>query len=65
MKHRYVVQTYVDAETIEDAIRLAKRMKPHEVYLHADAWKDQGYAIKDQPKTKLGYATQVRPAVQS
>jgi hypothetical protein len=55
MKHRYNVQTFVDAESIEDAIKLAKRTKPHQVYLDENVFKERGYAIKDENKKRMGY----------
>jgi len=55
MKHRYIVRTYVEAETIEEAIKLAKRTKPHDVYLDQDVWKDRQYALKYELKPKLGF----------
>lgn len=55
MKFRYVVRTYVEASTPQEALKLAKLTNPHEVSFDHDVWKDQGYALKVENKKPLGF----------
>jgi hypothetical protein len=65
MKHRYIVRTYVEASTPQEALKLAKITNPHEVNLDQDVWKAKNYALAEEIKKQIGYAPKVRPAVQS
>lgn len=65
MKHRYIIRTFVEANSPQEALRLAKKTNPHEVYLDNEVWKDKGYALTEDSKTKIGYAPKVRPTIQS
>lgn len=57
MKFRYVVTTFVEAESIEEAIKKAKRTKPHEVNLHGQWWERQDYRLNDsQRQSNIGFS---------
>lgn len=36
MKKQYIVQKYVMADTVEEALRKAKKLPYHEVFLHGE-----------------------------
>lgn len=55
MKFRYMIRTWVEAESIEQAIRIARRTKPHEVIIDSEVWKERGYAIRDNQTKKIGF----------
>lgn len=55
MKHRYIVKTYVEASTPQEAIKLAKQTNPHDVFLDNDVWKEQNWALKESDKKPLGF----------
>jgi hypothetical protein len=55
MKHRYIVTTYVDATSPQEAVRLAKKTNPLEVRLDNDIWKERGYALTEEDKKQLGF----------
>ena len=55
MKHRYIVRTYVDADSIEKALRLAKKTSPHDAFLDQDVWKEQGWTLKEADNKPLGF----------
>lgn len=64
MKHRYIVRTYVEASTPQEALKLAMKTNPHEVNLDQDVWKDKSWALTEEPKKPIGYAPKVRPTIQ-
>lgn len=51
---RYILTKFVDADNYEDAVRKAKRIPFHEVYIHTDSWKDSGYAL-NLKNEKIGF----------
>jgi hypothetical protein len=55
MKHRYILRTFVEASSPSEALKIAKNIPPHEVYLDNEVWKEQGYALRDSDKPKLGF----------
>ncbi len=55
MKFTYIVNTYVEAESAEDALKKYKRIPAHEVGIYDKAWEKQGFEIKDETKTKVGF----------
>ena len=55
MKFRFIVRTFVEARTPQEAIKLAKKTNPHEVYIDNEVWKSQDYALK-QPKNRMGFS---------
>ena len=55
MKHRYIVRTYVEASSPQEALKLAKQTNPHEVSLDHDVWKETGWALTDAEKKQLGF----------
>lgn len=55
MKLRYVVTTFVEAESIEEALRKAKKIKPHEINLHGAWWEKRDYLLTDESKDQIGY----------
>ena len=59
MKHRYIVSTFVEASSPQEALRLARKTSPHEVYLDNEVWKQQGYALRDS-KTNIGFQQNAR-----
>jgi hypothetical protein len=54
MKHRYIVRTFVEAKTPQEALRLARKMNPHEVYFDTEIWKMSDYALKEKER-KIGF----------
>jgi hypothetical protein len=54
MKHRYIVRTFVEARNPQEAIRLARKTNPHEVYFDTEIWKQQDYALNDK-QSKIGF----------
>lgn len=55
MKLRYIITKYVDATSVEEALRLAKRTPIHECYLLSQWWEKNGYQLNKSPKP-LGFA---------
>lgn len=55
MKLRYIIAYYVDAESIEEALKKAKRMKPHEVYIHNSWWEKNDFKIKEDNIKEIGF----------
>ena len=55
MKLRYIVSTFVEAESIEEALKKAKRIKPHELSVHNSWWEKHNYSSKDEPRSKAGF----------
>ncbi len=60
MKHRYIIRTFVEAEDPEQALKIAKRTKPHEVYLDSEVFKDRNYVLTQETKKLIGYADKQR-----
>jgi hypothetical protein len=55
MKHRYIVRTYVDAESADEALRLARKVGPQEAYIDDRYWEKQGYPLKDEERKQVGF----------
>lgn len=55
MKHRYNIRTFVEASSPHEALRLAKRTTPMEVFLDNEVWKEQGFALREDEKKQLGF----------
>lgn len=55
MKHRYILRTFVEASSPQEALKLASKIPPHEVYLDQDVWKEQGYVLRESDKRQLGF----------
>ena len=54
IKYRYIVKTFVDAGSPQEAIKIAKQTNPHDVFIDNEVWKMDDFAIKPNSK-KLGY----------
>jgi hypothetical protein len=55
MKHRYIVRTYVEAKSPQEALKLAKGITPHEVYLDDRVWEKMGYQLTEVDRKQLGF----------
>lgn len=55
MKFRYIVRTFVDASSPQEALRLASKTKPHEVYIDDRHWQNEGYALTAQELKIKGF----------
>lgn len=51
---RYILTKFVDAKNQEEALRKAKRIPFHEIYIHNDSWKEAGYVLKEV-NSKIGF----------
>jgi hypothetical protein len=56
MKKQFIVQKYVMAESVEEAIKKAKNLPVHEVFLH-NSWfeKEKNFVFFDQSQDKIGF----------
>jgi len=62
MKLLYVVTTYVEAESAQEAVRLSRDVRPHEVNLHGKWWENQNFALKEEQPTPIGFSKGKRNA---
>lgn len=55
MKFRYIVKTMVDAESITEAIKKAKKIAPQEVFIDDRVFeKRDEYALTDAERKQIG-----------
>lgn len=60
MKKQYIVQKYVMAESVAEAIKKSKKLPIHEVYIH-NSWfeKNPNYNFFEIPTEKTGFAKKI------
>lgn len=56
MKFRYIVRTFVEASSPQEAIRLAKKIKPHEVFLDDRVWEKREFSLEENKPTQIGFS---------
>ena len=48
MKQRYRLLIHVDAESVGDALKEAKKVAPQEVFLDDKVWEKRNYALTEE-----------------
>lgn len=48
---RYVITTYVDAYSVEEAIKKARHTSPHEVNIQGNWWDRNNYSLSEEQQT--------------
>lgn len=53
---RFIVNKYIEASSVEEAIKKSKKTPIHEVFIHNDHWKENGFYLGNQTGvTRIGF----------
>lgn len=55
MKKQYVVTTYVEANSAQEALKKASTQKPHEAYIHNQWWEKRDFTLNEVKKPIVGF----------
>jgi len=57
---RFIIRKFIEAESMEKALKAERRTRPHEIYLDNEVWKNRDYALKDRVSGNIGYDNRAR-----
>lgn len=52
---RFIIRKFIEAESMEFALRKERRTRPHEIYLDNEVWKERGFSLTDEEAKKIGF----------
>jgi len=52
---RFIIRKFIEAESMDAALKKERRTRPSEIYLDNEVWKERGYVLKDEVVHKIGF----------
>lgn len=55
IKKQYIVNTYVEASSADEALKKASKVKPHEAYIHNQWWEKRDFEWGEKDAETIGF----------